>query len=161
MAAMSQQGAGRRPSSEASPASEPLAERLARIGREIGAREREHAASLAQAEEVARALHARVAAALDSFHRAAAEAGAPHLRVDMEVPRADDKHLRSVQFELLRGRHRAIVTVKSRGEVTLVGPFRAGKVEGPCKSFPIGADAEIDTALGGFLEQFLAEAATP
>jgi hypothetical protein len=53
------------------------------------------------------------------------------------------------------------VTVKARGEVTLVGPFHAGKVEGPCRSFPIGSDAEIETALADFLERFLEEAATP
>ena len=149
---MSEQGAETR---------EPLTERLARVGREIGLREREHASELAEAEGVARRLHATVAEALESFHAAVAETGAAHLCVELAAPRADDKHLRSVQFELLRGRHRAIVTVKSRGEVTLVGPFRAGKNEGPCKSFPIGADAELEAALGGFLESFLEEAATP
>jgi len=66
-----------------------------------------------------------------------------------------------VEFELRRGRHRAIVTAKSRGEVTLVGPFRAGKVEGPCKSFPLEAQEELHLALGEFLEQFVEEAATP
>ena len=63
--------------------------------------------------------------------------------------------------DLRRGRHQAIVTVKSRGEVTLVGPFRAGKVEGPCKSFPFDAEPEIEAELGSFLERFLHEAATP
>lgn len=158
---MSEQGADPQPVSGAASDRECLADRLARVGREIGIREREHAASLARAEEVARALHDEVAAALASFHTAAAETGAPHLRVELEAPRADDKHLRSVQFELQRGRHRAIVTVKSKGEVTLVGPFRTGKAEGPCKSFPIRADAEIEVELGGFLERFLEEAATP
>ena len=53
------------------------------------------------------------------------------------------------------------MTVKSRGEITLVGPFHAGKTEGPCKSFPYGADDELRAALGDFLEEFLTEAATP
>jgi hypothetical protein len=157
---MSEQEAGSRPPGDAAPAG-ALAERLARVGREIGARESAHASGLAQADEVARKLHASVAGALDSFHEAASASGAPHLRVKLAPPRPDDKHLRSVQFELLRGRHRAIVTVKSKGEVTLVGPFRAGKPEGPCKSFPVAADAEIESALGGFLEEFREEAATP
>jgi len=158
---MSEQGADPQPSNGAASANEPLAARLARVGREIGDREREHASSLARAEELARALHGDVESALASFHSAASEAGAPHLRVDLAAPRPDDKHLRSIQFELSRGRHRAIVTVKSKGEVTLVGPFRAGKQEGPCKSFLIDASAEIGAALGEFLESFLQDAAAP
>jgi len=168
---MSEQDAGSRPSRDAAPAdaarvdparaANGLADRLARVGREIGGRESAHASGLAQADQVARTLHASVATALDSFHSAASETGAPHLRVELAAPRPDDKHLRSVQFELSRGRHRAIVTVKSKGEVTLVGPFRTGKPEGPCKSFPVAADTEIESALGGFLEEFLEEAATP
>ncbi|MDX1648477.1 MAG: hypothetical protein R3263_01360, partial [Myxococcota bacterium] len=66
-----------------------------------------------------------------------------------------------VEFALSRGRMRAIVTLKSRGEVTLVGPFKAGGKEGPCRSFPFDAGEELDAALGGFLEAFLREAATP
>ena len=51
--------------------------------------------------------------------------------------------------------------MKSRGEVTLVGPFRQGKDEGPCKTFPLGATPEIEAALGDFLAAFLQEAAAP
>jgi len=51
--------------------------------------------------------------------------------------------------------------VKCRGEVTLVGPFRLGKAEGPCRSFPIDADAEIERALGDFLCAFVEEATSP
>ena len=75
--------------------------------------------------------------------------------------RVDDKHLRAVEFDLVRGRHKAIVTAKSRGEITLVGPFRIGKEEGPCLSFPFDAKDEIRSALASFLERFLEEAATP
>jgi hypothetical protein len=66
-----------------------------------------------------------------------------------------------VQFDLRRGRHVALVTVKSGGEVTLVGPFRTGKTEGPWLSFPVDAETELRAALGDFLERFLDEAATP
>jgi hypothetical protein len=86
---------------------------------------------------------------------------APQLTVSLSEPRVDDKHLHAVQFELARGRHRAIVTVKSRGEVTLVGPFRSGKTEGPCRSFPTQAEDEIQAALGDFLVEFIEEAASP
>jgi len=138
-----------------------LTERLAGLGREIGEREREHGESLRRAHGCAEALHRKVGEALDAFHASAAQGGAPHLRVALAEPRADDKHLRSVQFDLRRGRTVAIVTVKSRGDVTLVGPFHAGKTEGPCKTFPQDAADEIDRALGEFLESFLQEAATP
>jgi hypothetical protein len=124
-------------------------------------REAEHRAGLDAARACAESLRAQIAAALERFHRAAAEAGAPHLRVDLSEIRPDDKHLRAVEFELSRGRHKAIVTAKSRGEVTLVGPFRSGKTEGPCLTFPLDAGEELADALGAFLERFLEEAATP
>ena len=98
---------------------------------------------------------------LAAFGEAVAAAGATHLEIALEEPHLDDKHVRAVEFALQRGRHRAIVTVKSRGEVTLVGPFRQGKAEGPCRSFAWEDQAEIDEALAAFLERFLEEAATP
>jgi hypothetical protein len=138
-----------------------LAARLATLGRELGQREAEHGEGLERARKCVEELRAEVAAALDGFHREAASAGAPHLRVEISPVRVDDKHLRSVEFELVRGRHRAIVTAKSRGDVTFVGPFKSGKTEGPCKSFPIDARDEVGSALADFLEGFLEEAATP
>jgi len=38
---------------------------------------------------------------------------------------------------------------------------RSNSTEGPCKTFPYGAEDEIRAALGDFLEKFLAEAANP
>jgi hypothetical protein len=138
-----------------------LTARLSTLGRALGEREAEHGAGLERARKCVEELRDEIAAALDAFHRAAATAGAPHLRVDLSPVRTDDKHLRSVEFELSRGRYRAIVTAKSRGDVTFVGPFRTGKTEGPCKSFPIDARDEVSGALASFLESFLEEAATP
>lgn len=138
-----------------------LERRMAETGRRLGAREAEHSAALADARKCADALRERVAVALDAFNGAAAKAGAPQLRALLSRTRVDDKHVRSVEFSLQRGRHRAIVTVKSRGEVTLVGPFKAGKIEGPCRSFPMTAESEITAAFGDFLERFLEEASTP
>jgi hypothetical protein len=136
-----------------------LRERLAALGRELGARESEHAKAREVAWQHAEALRRVVADGLEAFHGAASCAGAPHLRIDLAEVQSDDKHLRAVQFGLARGRHRAIVTVKSRGEVTFVGPFHAGKPEHPCETFPL--EAEIGAALAAFLERFLVEAATP
>ena len=143
------------------PTAEGLGEQLARLGAQLGAREAAHREELARAETRARELHSAVAAALDRFHDSVTAAGAPHLRIELGAPRLDQKHIRSVEFSLNRGRWTGIVTVKSRGEVTLVGPFRQGKTEGPCRSFPSDADAEIRAALGAFLERFVEEATSP
>lgn len=145
------------------PAADPseLVTRARAVGRLVGEREAAHAEGLARARARAEALRAEVARALEGFHASVREAGAPYVEIGLSPVRIDDKHLRAVEFELWRGRHRAIVVAKGRGEVTLVGPFRSGKTEGPCKSFPMDAGDEIDRALVGFLERFLEEAATP
>lgn len=137
-----------------------LGARLEALGQRLAEREAEHGEALGRARACAERLRATVAEALLRFHAAAAR-GAPGLRIELSEVRVDEKHLRAFQFELQRGRHRAIVTVKSRGEVTLVGPFRAGKQEGPCLSFPLESASELDVALGDFLEKLVDEAATP
>ena len=138
-----------------------LGQRLEDLGRTLGAREAAHREGLHAARACAEQLHAEVEAALERFHAAVVEAGAPHLQIELSEIRLDDKHLRAVEFNLCRGRHKAVVTAKSRGEVTLVGPFRMGKDEGPCLSFPVSAPQELRRALGDFLERFLEEAAAP
>jgi len=138
-----------------------LGARLAALGRVLGEREAAHRRELEAARACAESVHGAVAEALARFHEAAAGAGAPHLKVELSDIRLDDKHLRAVEFDLVRGRHKAIVVAKSRGELTLVGPFHVGKAEGPCRSFPFDARPEIEQALAGFLERFLEEAATP
>lgn len=138
-----------------------LCARLAAAGSRLAGREAAEAAPLAEARRAAERLHGLVAEGLSAYEQAIRMGGAPQLHVELSSPRVDDKHLRAVQFELRRGRHAAIVTVKSRGETTLVGPFRTGKTEGPCLSFPFGAEAELEKALGDFLERFLEAGATP
>ena len=142
-------------------ATQNLSARLAALGRSLGEREADHRGELDAARSCAEALRADVALALSQFHCAAAEAGAPHLQVELSDVRLDDKHLRAVEFDLVRGRHKAIIVAKSRGQLTLVGPFHVGKAEGPCRSFPLDARPEIEQALASFLERFLEEAATP
>jgi hypothetical protein len=138
-----------------------LRDRMRALGQELAAREAEHRAALDEARQRAAGLRAEVAEALAGWREAVSAAAAPQLAVALGELRPDDKHVRAVEFDLARGRHRAVVTVKARGEVTLVGPFHAGKTEGPCKSFPFAAEDEIRKALGDFLERFLAEASTP
>ena len=138
-----------------------LDERMLELGKALGSREATHAGELEAAWGKARELHARVVSALSHFHQAAGDAGSPHLRIELGEPQLDAKHVRAVEFDVRRGRVRAIVVAKSRGDVTLVGPFAMGKTEGPCRSFPIDAEAEIDGALVEFVSSFLEEAATP
>jgi len=138
-----------------------LAARLEKLGRSLGEREASHQVGLREARSCLEGLRGSVAAALERFREAVEAAGAPQLRVALSEVRVDDKHLRAVQFDLTRGRYRAIVTARSRGEVTLVGPFHAGKTEGPCLSFSFGAGDDLRAALTSFLERFLEEAATP
>jgi len=137
-----------------------LDERLSALGEELAQREAAHAESLAVARKRATELHARVEGALRAYH-AKALPDAPWLEVSLGAAKTDDKHLHSVEFDVRRGRHRALVTVKSRGDVTLVGPFQVGKAEGPCKTFEINDDASIDAALGDVLAEFIEQAATP
>jgi hypothetical protein len=145
-----------------SPPSPPgLSDRLGALGAHLGAREAEHQDALREARACAAGLRRMVAEGLEAFHAAAARSGAGHLRIELGPIQLDEKHARAIQFDLRRGRHAGIVTVKSRGEVTLVGPFRTGKTEGPCRSFPFGAREELGEALAEFLERFLEEAATP
>jgi hypothetical protein len=138
-----------------------LRDRLAAAGTLLGAREAVHRAGLDEAQHRCDALRELVLDAVDAFHAAAAAAGAPHLRIDVTPVRLDEKHVRAIEFEVRRGRHAGVVTVKSRGDVTLVGPFRTGKTEGPCRTFPWDAKDDIRSALGDFLLRFLEEAATP
>ncbi len=138
-----------------------LGERLEALGRELGGREAAFAEGLQKARVRAEELRSDVADALARFQAAAEKAGASYLTLDVSPVRVDDKHVRACEFELSRGRYRAIVTVKSRGEVTLVGPFRAGKEEGPCRSFPVAPSDEFAAAFEGFLASFVEDAASP
>lgn len=135
-----------------------LDDRMNEAGTRFGQREAEHADALSAVRGHARTLHAKVRKALDGFEQAAAEAGSPHLKIVLSDPELDAKHIRAVQFEIARGRTRAIVTAKSRGDVTLVGPFDHGKPEKPCRSLSLDDPGPIEEALGDLLEQFLDQA---
>ena len=138
-----------------------LAARLEEVARSIGSREQGRADNLQAARSRLGEIRDQVAAALRRFHAAVREAGVPHLRIELSPIRIDEKHLRAVEFEISRGRHRGIVVAKDRGEVTLVGPFRTGKTEGPCRSVAFDAGEEFDALLGDFLAEFCEEAASP
>ncbi|MEM9174623.1 MAG: hypothetical protein AAGC67_05270 [Myxococcota bacterium] len=137
-----------------------LEERLKAIGEGVVEREKRHADAMADASARLDALRAQVARAIDAFNAAVA-ADVPHLSIDVSPVRLDEKHLHAHEFELARGRHRALVIAKSNAEFTLVGPFKTGKPEGPCRSFPFSAASDLEDALEDFLERFLDEATAP
>jgi hypothetical protein len=137
-----------------------LSDRIEALARDVVEREARHAAAVADAHATAERLHEIVDSAIDRFNAVVRES-VPYLEVHVTPVRTDDKHLHAVEFDLERGRHRAVVTAKSKGEVTLVGPFRSGKNEGPCRSFPFEPQQELEAALAEFLERFLEEAAAP
>ena len=143
-----------------------LEEKLAARGRELAAREATQADALARARALADALHGRVSLALAAYEHEIA--GAPWLTVVQGVVQQDDKHLHAFEFDVRRGRHRVIVVVKSRGDVTLVGPFHMGKDEGPCRRVGFSPDDAVVApsddmieAVAEVLDRFLVEAATP
>jgi len=137
-----------------------LSERIEALARDVVKREAPHADAVARARATAERLHALVESAIETFNGVVRDS-VPYLEVGVTPLRTDDKHLHAVEFDLERGRHRAVITAKSKGEVTLVGPFRSGKSEGPCRSFPFEPHAELEAALAEFVERFLEEAAAP
>jgi hypothetical protein len=137
-----------------------LNDRIEAIAHDLAKREAAHSEAMLQAQERAEELYGQVDSAISRFNQTLARS-VPYLRVEVSPPRVDDKHLHAVEFDLERGQHRGVITVKTKGEVTLVGPFRIGKKEAPCRSFPVAASEEIGDALGDFLERFLQEAASP
>lgn len=137
-----------------------LNERVEALARAVAEREAAHAEALDRARARAAALRDRVLPAIETFNRIVGEAS-PDLAVSVTALRTDDKHAHAVEFDLERGRTRAVVTAKSKGQVTLVGPFRTGKAEGPCRSFAFEAEDEIESALADFVERFLEAATTP
>ncbi len=136
-----------------------LNERLKAIGEALRDREMGNAEALSVAWKRIEEIHGRVKDGLAGFESGAGDVG--HLAVSLSEPRVDDKHLHAVQFDVSRGRHRVIVTAKTKGVVTLVGPFRDGDTEGPCKRIDLDDDAAIDAGLEAVLADFLEAAFAP
>ena len=137
-----------------------LDERMKAIAESVVERERRHQDGMAQAADKLGELRTTVASAIDTFN-ATVSADVPHLAIDVSPVRLDEKHLHAHEFELARGRHRALVIAKSNAEFTLVGPFKTGKNEGPCRTFPFSAESDLEDAIEDFLERFLEEATAP
>ena len=91
-----------------------LNDRVEALARGLAERETKHIESIERAQQKAAELHHRVSSAIERFNEVVG-ASVPYLQVDVSAPRIDDKHLHAVEFDLERGRHRAIVTVKAKG----------------------------------------------
>ncbi len=137
-----------------------LEERMKAIADGVVERERRHADDMTHAAAKLGELRTNVARAIDAFNGTVA-GELPHLSIDVSPVRLDEKHLHAHEFELVRGRHRALVIAKSKAEITLVGPFKTGKNEGPCRTFPFSAESDLEDALEDFLERFLEDATAP
>ena len=137
-----------------------LEERIDVFASALLKREAGHSDDLAKARIKADEVYKQVSTAMGRFN-SAIESALPELQVEVTKPHLDEKHAHAIEFDLIRGRHRGIVIAKSKGEVTLVGPFKTGKNEGPCRTFPFSESAEIADALGDFLERFLEDATAP
>lgn len=145
-----------------------LRERMFQKGRELGAREAEQIALLAAARKLAEDLRACVVQGVEGFRQGLQGAGATHLCDEAQFRvsnlELDNKHVRAVGFSVQRGRYKICIVVKTKGSVTLVGPFHLGKKEGPCQKFAIPTDPtamrELENAIADLLEAFFEEAMT-
>jgi len=119
---------------------EALAEDLAR---QHGDLPRWRASARAAAEE----LRGRAQVCVEAFVRRAQALGAEQLvSVSVSEVGPDQKHVDCVQFSVERGRSILLCVAIGNaegGKMRLVGPFKHGKVEGPCSDFPLrGAELE-------------------
>ncbi len=122
-------------------------QRLEQLARELAARDAGLTAVLQDVREAAEQLRGRAHALVEAFKQAARDSDAPHLaHLDVGPVEPDEKHVDCIQFRVTRGRWQAVCVGKTKGEVTLVGPFQRGKPEKPCADYPLRG-AEVERAL--------------
>lgn len=145
-----------------------IRQRALQQGRTLGEREAGQALLLEDARRLAGEFRDWVERGVASFQQGLRESGATHLcdeslfRISpLEI---DAKHIRAVGFSLQRGRYKICIVVKTKGSVTLVGPFQLGKKEGPCRKFPVPTEEralhEFEAALADLLTAFFEAALT-
>ncbi len=122
-------------------------ERLEQLARELAARDVGLTTTLQEVRETAEQLRGRAHALVEAFKQAARDSDAPHLaHLEVGPVGPDDRHVGCIQFRVARGRWEVVCVGKTKGEVTLVGPFRRGKPEKPCADYPLRG-AEVERAL--------------
>jgi hypothetical protein len=113
-----------------------LAEDLARVQGGLSGR-------LGEVRAAAEALRGQAFECVEAFCRRARELGAHQLEhVVVSDVGPDEKHVDCVQFSVSRGRAMLLCVAiagetEGAGKVRLVGPFKRGKIEGPCGDFPL------------------------
>jgi hypothetical protein len=116
--------------------------RFEALARELAQRDRAVAASLAEARAAAAELRRHAEHAVATFCAAARAQGAEHLtELHVGPVEPDEKHVDCWQFKVNRGRWEIVCVAKPRGAVTLVGPYRRGKPEHPCRDYPLPSEA--------------------
>ena len=117
-------------------------DRFEALAHELAERDRELPAQLAAAAPHAERLHLHALTCVETFRRAARERGADHLvEIRIGPVEPDDKHVDCLQFRIERGRWVAVCVAKANGTVTLVGPFKQGKPEEPCRDHALASEA--------------------
>jgi hypothetical protein len=120
-------------------------ERFEELARELTRRDRELAEFLPRAHDALAALRECAQGHVAAFVATVRRGGAPHLAELVVGPvEADEKHVDCVQFKVQRGRWEIVCVAKPRGVVTLVGPYRRGKAEQPCRDYPLPSEAAED-----------------
>ncbi len=132
--------------------------RFEQLAATLADRDRDVSESLGSVRPALEALRGQALGDIEAFVRVAREHGGAHL-TDVAVGPVewDEKHVDCLQFKVARGRWELTCVGKSRGVVTLVGPYRRGKPEKPCAEFPLPG-READAALEDRLLSLLREA---
>lgn len=115
------------------------------LAAELARRDRDLAEPLRSAREALGELRECAREHVAAFATAAQRAGAPHLaELGVGPVEPDEKHVDCWQFKVRRGRWEIVCVAKPRGAVTLVGPYRQGKPEHPCRDYPLPSEAAQD-----------------
>ncbi len=111
-------------------------ERFERLASELAERDRDLSDAMRDATVAAKELRAHAVACIDAFTARARAEGAQHLTdVAVGAVGTDAKHVDCASFTVVRGRWESVCVAKPepRAKVTLVGPFKKGKPEEPCR----------------------------
>jgi hypothetical protein len=136
-------------------------DRFRELADELAARDPKLVQRLRDVREVARGLREGAYGAIEAFRERAAEIGAPYLcNLEVSEVEPDEKHVDCVQFKISRGRLEllCIAIARDGGKLRLVGPFKRGKVEGPCAEAPLRAP-EVEEMLADRIAALMREAA--
>lgn len=127
-----------------------------RVARELARRYRGTSAARDRAQTIARRMRDLAVGLVDRFARIVREEGAPHLDlIHVGEVEPDDKSVRAFQVRLERGRFRALIVSKDRGEVMLVGPFKASGAQEPCQAIRLDEADLTGTAADDAVENLV------